>query len=299
MRSLRHIRNQDDLDWLKENEIQESRELEYKSQLPKKTKEEKENSKFILSKAISALVNTNGGQLIIGIKEKHDIASGINWIEKKNFRQTLDIWINSELDPPIMDYEIKAISNKSDSNLQVYVITVKRSNIGPHMANNGAFYKRIETSSIHMTKIEVMEAMLKRSLREALIVEMNSNLKRSKNMEIQDDKLHRVLEDIPSPLYQDKLQIRAAIFPFKTEAWRVVVSSGLFSVIQEQHSSLIDLYDLISDFNFLTEYPKFDIRRIQTQDEELHKNIMDVLQPLNRKIKSKLVESLRSLKEEK
>ncbi|MCE7743842.1 MAG: ATP-binding protein [Candidatus Heimdallarchaeota archaeon] len=141
---MKDIKTQEDLVWLIDNEVEESTILEFKSKLPKKSPSERDNSKRILSKAVSALANTNGGQLIIGLKEVNDIASEINWIEEKKFRQTLDNWINSELEPVITNYEIKTIRNKQNDKQNVFVIKIEKSRKAPHRARDGAYYKRVE-----------------------------------------------------------------------------------------------------------------------------------------------------------
>ena len=293
MSYLKRIETYEDLCWLIDNQVHESIELEFKRELLK----EKNKGKNTLRKAISALANTNGGQLIIGMDEKDDIASKIYGISIPDFRHTLDNWIQLEIYPPITEYEINSIINKKNIQEKIYIIRVEKSRKAPHMFND-KYYKRVETESKPMNNQEVRDVMFRSGLRDALVAELRSNQNSALKIEKQYRGFQVILKDkTEAPPDPDKLHIRAAIFPFKTEAWRAVVSSGFFSIIQEEYSMLINLYDLISDFNFLTEYPKFDIRRIQTQHEGSHSNIMDVLQTLNRKIKDKLNESLKYFEE--
>lgn len=288
MSYLKRIETYEDLCWLIDNQVHESIELEFKRELLK----EKNKGKNTLRKAISALANTNGGQLIIGMNEKDDIASKIYGISIPDFRHTLDNWIQLEIYPPITEYEINSIINKKNIQEKIYIIRVEKSRKAPHMFND-KYYKRVETESKPMNNQEVREAMFRTGLRDALIEEIKYNKRSSLKITKQEQPLHEAAKDkYETTLDSEKLHVRAAIIPFRTEAWKAIGYSGLFSIIQEKYAVLIELYDLIYEFNYLTEFFKHDITRVQTQQKHHHQNLVSLLSSKNTAIYTKLTESL-------
>jgi len=273
-----------------ERKRSESHYLEYKEKIVKADS---------VTKPVVAFANADGGLIIFGIEEDgNHLPKGMKPILLKDNQHTIENYILDLVQPKFSNFRIKPIPTE-DNRTGIFLIEVNKGINTPYMASNKVHYVRRDKKSEPMTAQEIREAIFRKGLRDALIAELQSNLERSGNIEKKNDQLHQVLEDKHEPIPDEsKLHVRAAIFPFNTEAWRAVVSSGLLSIVQEKHANLIKLYDLIIDFNFLTEYPKFDIRRIQTQNDEHHFNIMDVIQKLNRQIQSKLNESLKSFEKE-
>jgi len=285
---MRDIRTHDDLDWLITDSIEESTILEFKCMLPRKPQESKNNSKFILSKAISALANTKGGQIIIGMKEEKDIAKEIEWIDERQYKQTLDSWINDELDPAITDYELNTIKNRENDS-SVYVIKINKSRKGPHQANNGVYYKRVETSSISMSDYEVKDAMFRSGLIEALIQELIDNYIHAKELKDNENEFKHLYNEGNPPSFP------IVIRHFDTEIWKVIISSGFFSVVSDLCPRILKLYSSIKELNTLIDIISRKILRAATKENPKGEHIFnnfyysinnDIISPLEEIIKT-------------
>lgn len=238
MSYLKRIETYEDLCWLIDNQVHESIELEFKRELHK----EKNKGKNTLRKAVSALANTNGGQLIIGMDEKDDIAFEICGISIPDYRHTLDNWIQLEIYSPIAKYEIDSIINKKNAQEKIYIIRVEKSRRAPHMFND-KYYKRVETESKPMNNQEVREAIFRSGLLEALIQELKDNYIHASRLKSCDDQFMHLYNESHPPDFP------IIISYFRTEVWRTIVSSGLFNIVNEINPKLVMLYNSIYDIN--------------------------------------------------
>jgi len=263
----------------------ESHYLEYKEKIVKADS---------VTKPIVAFANADGGLIIIGIEEDDNhLPKEIKPVPLLDNQHTIENYILDTIQPKFTNFRIKSIlGEEKDSG--VLLVEVNKGLNTPYMASNHVHYVRREKKSESMTELEIREAIFRKGLKDALYVELKSNLGYSKNITKQNQALHESTRDKnEGPPDPNKLHIRTAIIPFRTEAWRAIVSSGLFSIIQEKYETLIELYNLISEFNFLAEYLKFDIRRVQTQEENHHEHLINKLQAKNTHIFTKLSESLK------
>ncbi|MBY8993495.1 MAG: ATP-binding protein [Candidatus Heimdallarchaeota archaeon] len=286
---MKRIETYEDLCWLIDNQVHESIELEFKRELHK----EKNKGKNTLRKAVSALANTNGGQLIIGMDEKDDIAFEICGISIPDYRHTLDNWIQLEIYSPIAKYEIDSIINKKNAQEKIYIIRVEKSRRAPHMFNY-KYYKRVETESKPMNNQEVREAMFRTGLRDALILEMKDNIKLIDDFSSNIRDIKHVYKEAPTENdhYKD---VQAIIFPFKTEAWKAITYSGLLSIVQQYNEQLIELYNSIYQVNHIIDALKLGHRRICTQYSGGGFYILDVIQSIiSIEIRDKLKKILKS-----
>ncbi len=110
-----------------DDKIEESLELEYKGGELSKKKDELRNT---LSKEVSALANSNGGNLIIGVDEDKDknVPTGYSLIDRKEWsKERIENIITSNIQPRISGLIIHPIiiDNKEDQVL--YVIEVPKS----------------------------------------------------------------------------------------------------------------------------------------------------------------------------
>lgn len=123
---------------------------------------------LVLSKAVSAFANSQGGVLLIGIsegykeipdskgKEKVKIPVDIEGVDPtKLTRETIDNIMLSNIQPPVRNVEITRIELTGRSARRVvYQIKVPVSDSAPHMAGK-MYYKRTSTGSYPMEHYEV------------------------------------------------------------------------------------------------------------------------------------------------
>ncbi|OHD53786.1 MAG: hypothetical protein A2Y33_02720 [Spirochaetes bacterium GWF1_51_8] len=131
-----------DLQKLKENDIEEGFNTEYKSVLDNKVKEKIPN-------IISALANGNGGWLFIGIENKTKILKDI---PKADYEQTISN-ILKELVDPIPKFEVRFLEKPSNNNIGILVIWVPEGENTPYISR-GKIYRRTgsDTSPIEEIK---------------------------------------------------------------------------------------------------------------------------------------------------
>jgi hypothetical protein len=136
-----------DLEELITNSVAESKTLEFKSALPGTT--ESERKEFLAD--ISSLANSEGGNVVYGIREKDGIAVEINGLGHKMsdaIRLRLDSMMRDGIEPRLsVEYGL-IDTPKGD----VLVIRVKKSWSSPHrvtLRNHNQFYVR-DSSGKHM-----------------------------------------------------------------------------------------------------------------------------------------------------
>lgn len=131
-KSIKEI-DESDIERLKELEILEDKNLEYKGDF----NTEDIGHKRILLKTISAFANTSGGLLIYGIDEEDGIPSELNGIKVDNKDQIgilIEQYIRGNSEPKISSIDIEFI-DKTDSDNSFILIKVPRSWNLPHRVN--------------------------------------------------------------------------------------------------------------------------------------------------------------------
>jgi len=120
--------------------VRESKTLEFKREMPAGTSDEK--IKFLA--AVSALANTSGGDLLIGIETAQGIPIAIPGIALTNpdgEKLRLEQILASQLDPRLPRVDLEAID--CGGGRHVLAIRVARSSIAPHRVTaNDKFYGR-------------------------------------------------------------------------------------------------------------------------------------------------------------
>jgi len=109
----------------------------------------------VIAKAASALANTFGGMLFLGVDENHDTGrpSGIPGVPAdRDLGNQVSSILMDNIDPPLVPLpEIRAIPFDSDPTRAVVVIRVAQSNATPHAVRNGngneLFYVRVHSQS--------------------------------------------------------------------------------------------------------------------------------------------------------
>jgi len=192
--------------------VRESKTIEYKQAMPAKT--EKEVIQFLA--AVSALANTAGGDLLIGITSTDGIASAINGIplagfdsEKLRLEQLLADNIEPRL-PPLAFHSV-ACGNGN----HVIVIRVQQSWLSPHrVTKNDEFYGRNSAGKYPLDVGELRNAF---GLRET-VAERIREFRRSRLLKIMNgdtpaqlaDSTSMVLHVIPLPSFGDRRLINVA-----------------------------------------------------------------------------------------
>ena len=156
----------DDILYLKENQIQESSNLDYKKELPS---DSDGNKKEFLAD-ISSLANTFGGIIIYGIEEQKDDEDkntgipgeivGLGTINVDHEILRLGNIIRDGLDPKLNNFKFQDID--VDGKI-VLLIGVPRSLFAPHMIifkRNGRFYSRHNSGKYQMDVREIKQAFL-------------------------------------------------------------------------------------------------------------------------------------------
>ena len=239
----------DDIQKLIDGRIKENLTLDYKEIL---------GSNNDIAKDISALANTLGGTIVYGIIEKNNLPVSINWIDSKGIRERIENVLMSHIQPKIEEYNINTIENPSDHSKAIFTVFVPKSLNSPHMANY-RYYKRHQFQSIPMEDHEVKETIFKGGLREALIFELSRNLELIK-------KTLKLIEDVYE--YPPKKRKPIILIPFYTEAWKVIISSGLLPLLKEKAKQFIKAYDIIHEVNNLIECQKYGLEIVVTPSYE-------------------------------
>lgn len=149
----------EDIKDLIHNEIEESRNLEYKGARALSKTDGKTNE---ISKDVSSFANANGGIIIYGIKEydekgKNHLPERIDPIDRTKFsKEWLEHIINSKIQPKIKGVEIDPVSI-SESEV-VYVVKIPKSTTA-HQSSGHKYYKRYNFEAVPMEDYEVRDVM--------------------------------------------------------------------------------------------------------------------------------------------
>ena len=168
-----------DLINLKNNSVQESKNIEYKKLLNISTKEDK--MEFLAN--ISSFSNTNGGDLLIGISEKKGVPDSIEGIDiddpDKEINK-LENLIRDGIEPNIVGIEIKSIALSNSKNV-LFIRIPKSWNLPHRIIYRGydKFYARNNSGKYPMDVGELRNAF---------------NLSSTLNERIQRFKTNRVLK---------------------------------------------------------------------------------------------------------
>lgn len=151
---------EDDLLSMKANQIQESLNLEFKSS---RALEKSDKKRIDLSKDVSALANSEGGDIIYGVAEAGnppsqfgDIDEGID--SSKVSPEWVEQVLNSNIQRRINGLRIHPIElKKSRPSKYAYVIHIPKSYNAPHQASDKRYYKRFNFESVPMEDFEVRD----------------------------------------------------------------------------------------------------------------------------------------------
>jgi hypothetical protein len=136
------------------DQIEESKELDYKREMDLTTREQKQE----LLKDVSALANTGGGYIVIGIEEEKGQPNSL-WGMEENNRDELILQIQqiltSGLQPRLSNLEFSNLVDLKNGKYG-FVIKVPKSFAAPHqVTQRGAFYGRHNKGTYKLDAFEL------------------------------------------------------------------------------------------------------------------------------------------------
>ena len=155
--SLQEI-EESDLQDLVDNQVRESRDLEYKLEVPGNSSGAKKG--FLAE--VASFANTTGGNLIIGIADDDGVASDCVGVELQSVDEgihRLHSILEAGLDPRIPGLSIRDVELTSGN--VVLIVRVPHSVIAPHMITfekSSRFYARNSTGKYPMDVREIRAA---------------------------------------------------------------------------------------------------------------------------------------------
>ena len=137
----------------------ETRQLDFKQELPGRTNADKKE----LAKDVSAFANSSGGVLVFGVVEEEGVAREARGVSVANLDQEIPRLrqiIRGNLDPKVPNVEFHHVDGFSDG--PVLLIRVPRSWSAPHMltTNDSRFYSRRGTQNLPLDVGEIRTAFL-------------------------------------------------------------------------------------------------------------------------------------------
>lgn len=112
-----------------------------------------------IAKALSSLANTEGGNVIFGIKEEKNKPVEITPISTPKTKEKIDQVARTGISPPLHIRILPVDVNIESTEGQVFVVYVPKKYPFLHFAKKShRFYKRSEANSIYMEEYEIREA---------------------------------------------------------------------------------------------------------------------------------------------
>ncbi len=152
-----------DLQALIDDEIPESKTLDFKEALPSRSKDDKR--KFLAD--IVAFANTQGGYIVYGMKETEGIATELVGVSVQDVDATilrLENAIRDNIRPRLYGVEIRAIPllNKEGERHYAFVVYIPQSYASPHMVGKDSrdFYVRVSAGNSPMDVEGIRQAFL-------------------------------------------------------------------------------------------------------------------------------------------
>lgn len=264
-----------------DNSITETLTLDYKRELGNGEKSNKE-----IAKDVSAFANTKGGVIVYGVEEEKGKPISINWINNKDVKERIENVILSNIQPKLEVCKIQQIDNPNNKEESVFVVTIPESTDSPHMVNH-RYYIRRNFKSEPMEDHEVKNAIFNKGLREALFEEIEYNEQLARKTISKIDEIYK---------YPPEKRRFTAFVPFRVEAWRSVVSSGIFSLIKKHTKELTDVYNIIYEINHIFELQKYGREMVVTQTDDSKPDQGKYIPALIREKVSKLLVLLNQVK---
>ncbi|MEP7352419.1 MAG: ATP-binding protein [Acidobacteriota bacterium] len=128
-----------DVEQLIAAKIPEDLHLDYKSGRPTNPNQFKDD----IAKDVSAFANSDGGSIIIGVRELDDLPSEIDGVDVAKFsRESLGQVIASKVRPPVPGLRVSTLTGSNGTT--VLVVNVPKSEQAPHQGPDHKYYRRYE-----------------------------------------------------------------------------------------------------------------------------------------------------------
>jgi hypothetical protein len=118
------------------------------------------NFRRIVSKAVSAFANTEGGVVLLGVDDDGELEDGDN----EDRRERMLDWLNVDVSDPVPDLSVKILETARGSARFCYAVVVPESSAAPHQAQDKIFYIRTDKSSIAASGQVVKSIFLRQRL---------------------------------------------------------------------------------------------------------------------------------------
>ena len=132
-----------------------------------------------ITKAVSSLANSDGGILIIGVREKKEKgisrAGSIDGVidDVKHSKEALENVVVSGISPRITPL---CIVRLEDGGKSIFILDVPKSDRAPHMASDKRYYKRLNYQKVPMEHYEVEDYLYGRRKTPRLTAKFNFSL---------------------------------------------------------------------------------------------------------------------------
>ena len=149
----------DDIQALKDSERSEDRTIEYKSVLP--TNADSKKIPFLL-KPVCSFANTDGGDLVFGIKEKKGVPKdicGVNIDDQDTEKLRFENLIRNGIEPQIRGIKIRIVKTLSDKH--ILIVRIPKSWTAPHrVKSNSKFYARNSSGTYELDVPQIRQSFI-------------------------------------------------------------------------------------------------------------------------------------------